>query len=108
MTIELRMVLDERKDGSTIGGEIRNHIGLADDELSVQYVVIGIVAVVDDEGEIHHHSCGVALAVGAGVRLIGRHTVVDKKLVVVVTVHDETSACAFDGGGDIFPSAHKP
>ena len=108
MTVELRMVLDERKDGSTIGGEIRNHIGLADDELSVQDVIISVVAVVDDEGKIHHHSCSVALAVGAGVGFVGWHAVVDKKLVVVVAVHDETSACAFDGGGDILPFAHKP
>jgi len=63
---------------------------------------------VDDKGEIYHHTRGVALAVGAGIGLIGRHTVVGKKLIVAIAVDDDASAGAFKWWGDIIPTTHKP
>ena len=102
------MILDERENRSAICREIRYHVGLTDDELSIQDVVVGVVAMVDDKGEVNHHTGGVALAVGAGIGFIGRHTVVGKKLVVTIAVDDDTTAGALKRRGDIFPTAHKP
>ena len=105
------MVLDERIDWNAVGGEIGNHVGIAYDDLSVQDAVIGVVAAVDDKGEIHHHARGVAVAVGAGVGIVGRHTVVGGKSVLDVVgigpaKHDDASAGAFHFGGDVFPAAN--
>ena len=101
------MVLAEREYCGAVGGETGDHVRLADDDLSVQDVVVGVVAMVDDKGELDHEACGVALAVGAGVRLIGRQAVVGQKLRVAVTVDDDASAGAFHLGGDVKPSAHE-
>ena len=64
------MVLDEGENRGAVRGKIRNHIRLSDDDLSVQNVIIGVVAAVDDEGEIHHKACRVALVVGASIGLV--------------------------------------
>ena len=102
------MILDERENRSAICWEIWHHVGLADDKLSIQDVVVSVVAMVDDEWGVCHHTGGVALAVGAGIGFIGRHTVVGKKLVVTIAVDDDTTAGALKRRGDIFPTAHKP
>lgn len=101
------MVLAERENRGAVGGETGDHVGLADDDLSVQDVIVGVVAMVDDKGELNHEASGVALAVGAGVRLVGRQAVVGQKLRVAVTVDDDASAGAFHLGGDVDPSAHE-
>jgi hypothetical protein len=60
---------------------------------------------VDDEREVHHQACGVALAVGAGVRLVWGHTVEGEKLVVAITVDEDAAAGAFQGRGKVLPAA---
>ena len=75
-----------------IGGETGNHVGFADDDLSIQDVIVSIVAVVDDKGEIHHHSRGVAMAVGAGIGFVGRHAVVGQELRFVHAIDDDATA----------------
>ena len=102
------MVLDERKNRGAVGGEIRYHVGLADEDLSVQDVIVCIVAVVDDERGVHHQACSVALAVGAGVRLVGWQSVVDEKLVVAVSVDDESAAGTFQRRYEVCPAADEP
>ena len=62
---------------------------------------------VNDKGEIHHHACGVAMAIGAGIGLVGRDAVVGQKLGVVHAVDDDASAGAFHVGSDIEPAADK-
>lgn len=100
------VILNERIDGDTSGREIRNHVKLfIDNDLSIQNVVICIVATVHDVGEIHHHACGVALAVGASVRLVGRQAIVGQKLVFALTVDDDASAGAFHFRSKVDPSA---
>ena len=101
------VVLDQGEYRSSVGGEVGNHVWLADDDLSIQDIVVCVVAMVDDKGEIHNHSRGVALTVGAGVRFVGRHTVVCQKLCVAHSVDDDASAGAFHVGGDVEPTAHE-
>ncbi len=101
--IIIGVVLNQRINHGAVGGEIGNHVGLSDDDLAVQDVVIGVVATVDDKGEVHHKSRRVALAVGAGIGFIGRHTVVGQKLVVVIAEDDDASAAAFNFTIDINP-----
>ena len=62
---------------------------------------------VNDKGEIHHHACGVALAIGAGIGLVGRDAVVGQKLGVVHAVDDDASAGAFHVGSDIEPATDE-
>ena len=62
---------------------------------------------------VHYHSGSVALAIGTGVGLIGWYPVVGSKRVVEIagvrSVEDnDATACAFDGWGDILPTAHEP
>ena len=94
MPIILRMVLDERIHGHPLSGEVRNHIGLGDDDLSVQDVVVGVVAVVDYKGEVDYEACRVALAVSAGIGLVGWQTVVGEEFVLALAIDDDASACA--------------
>jgi len=101
------VVLYQRIHHGAIGGETWNHVGLADDELSIQNVIIGIVAAVEDKGKFYNHSRGVSLTVGAGVRLVGRHSVVGQKLSVALSVDDDAPAGAFHIGGDIEPAADE-
>ena len=101
------MVLYQWIHGRAIGGEAGNHVGLADDNLSIQDVVVGIVAAVDDKGEIYNHSCGGAMAVGAGVGFVGRHAVVGHKLRVAHAVDDDATAGAFHVGGYVKPTAYE-
>ena len=89
------MVLDEGENRSAIRGEIRNHVRLSDDDLPVQYVIVGVVATVDDEREVHHQTRGVALAVGAGIWLVGRESVVGQELRFALAVDNDASAGAF-------------
>ena len=95
ITIERGVVLYQRINHSAIGGEIGNHVRFADDDLSVQDVVVGVVAAVDDKREIHHKSGGVALAVGAGIGLVGWYAIIGQKLSVTLSVNDNASAGAF-------------
>ena len=47
------------------------------------------------------------MAVGAGVRFVGRYPVVGKEFGVAHAVDDNASACAFDVRGDVSPSAYE-
>ena len=94
MSVVLRVVLDERVNHLLIGFENGNHVG-ADDDLTIQNVVVGIVAAIHHEGKVDHKACGVALAVGAGVRCVGWQAVVSEKLVLALAVDDDATACAF-------------
>ena len=107
MPIILGVVLDERIHGYTLCGEVGNHVWLGNDDLSVQDVVVSVVASVNHKGEVDHKARRVALAIGAGVRLVGRQAVVSEKLVVVLAVNDDTSACAFHLGGEVNPTADE-
>lgn len=88
------MVLDERIHGHALGGEVGNHIGLGDDDLSVQDVVVGVIAVVDYKGEVDYEACRVSFAVGAGIGLVGWQTVVGEEFVLALAIDDDASACA--------------
>lgn len=94
-TIESGVILNQRINHGAIGGEIGNHVGLADDDLSVQDVVVGIVAMVNHVWEFDHKARGVALAVGAGVGLVRRQAVVGEEFVLALAVDDDASARAF-------------
>ena len=79
--------------------------------MSVQDVVIGVVAAVDDKGKFHDHSGGVAMAVGASVGFVGRHAVVGSEGVVKIVgvgpvENDDATACAFHLGSDVFPTTN--
>ena len=97
----------QRINHGAVGGKIGNHVGLADDDLPVEDVVVGVVAAVHHKGEVHHKSRRVALTVGAGIGLVGRYAVVSQKLVVAHAVDDDASAGAFHIGGDVDPSAYE-
>ena len=99
------MILDERENRSAICWEIWHHIGLADDKLSIQDVVVSVVAMVDDKGEVDHESCRVALAVRTGIGFVGWQTVVGKKFVLALAVDDDAPAGALHLRGDVNPTA---
>ena len=107
MPIILRVVLDERIHGTTVGGEVGNHIRLGHDDLSVQYVVVGVVAMVHHKGEVHHESGRVAFVIGAGVGLVGGQAVVGEEFVLTLTVDDDSPAGAFHLRGEVYPSADE-
>ena len=108
------VVFDERIHYRTVGGEVGNHAKLfVDDDLSVQDVVVGVVAVVDHPATVDDQPRGVALAVGAGIGRVGWHPVVGDKLVVEIVgvrrmENNDASTRAFNGSDDVFPAAHKP
>ena len=102
-----RVVLYQRIDHGAVGGEIGNHVGLADDDLSVEDVVVGVVAAVHHKGEVDHHSRCMALAVGAGIGCIGWHPVKGKELRVALPINDDASAGAFHVRSDVDPSAYR-
>ena len=98
-------------DRCAIGGKTGYHVGIADDNLSVQDVIISVVAVINDKWKFHHHSCSVALAVGAGIGFVGRHTVVRSECIFhIVSIgpaeNNDTTAGAFHFGSDVFPSTY--
>lgn len=101
------MVLNQRINHGAVGGEVGNHVRLSDDELPVQDVVVGIIAAIDDEREVHHKTSGIAVAVGAGIGLVGRHAVVSQELGIALPIDDNTSAGAFHLRGDVKPAADE-
>ncbi len=102
------MVLHQREDDGAIGREVGHHVEfLADDDLSVEDVVVSVVAMVDHIREFNHQTCRVALAVGAGIGVVGRDAVIGKKLVVAQFVDDDASTGALDVGRQVEPSADE-
>lgn len=101
------MVLYERVNRGAVGGKTGYFVGLGNDDLSVKDVVIGVVAMVDDERKIYHKAGSAAITIGAGIGLVGRKTVVGQKLRVALTVDDDASAGALHVGSDVEPSAHE-
>ena len=101
------MVLYERVNHCAVGGKTGYFVGFGNDDLSVKDVVIGIVAMVDNEREIDHKTAGGAMAVGAGIGLVGRNAVVGQKLRVALTVDDDAPTGALHVGSDIEPPAHE-
>ena len=94
------MVLDEREHRGAVGREIRNHVGRGNKDLSVQDVVISIVAFVDNPSAVHHQTRGVALAVGAGVGFVGWHTVIGNEFIGIGfrgVKNDDAPTGAFHG-----------
>ena len=76
VSVESGAVLNQGINHCAIGRKVRNHVRLSNVELPVQYAIVGIVAAVDDKWKINHKSGGVALAVGAGIGLVGGHAVI--------------------------------
>ena len=108
VAVERRVVLDQGIDGGAVDREVGHHVEVfADDDLSVEDVVVGVVAMVDHVGEIDHQARSVALAVGAGVGVVGRDAVVGQELVVAQFVYDDAAAGAFDVGRQVEPAADK-
>ncbi len=105
LPVVLRVVLDERINHVGIGLENGNHVGFGDDDLPVQDVVVGVVAAVDDKGEVDHEARGIALAVGAGIGKVGRQAVVGEEFVLALAVNDDASARAFHLRGKVDPTA---
>ena len=102
------MILHQGENNGAIGGKVGNHVKVvADDELAVQDVVIGVVAMVDHIRELDYQTRSVALLVGTGVWVVRRDAVVGQKFVVVEFVYDDASACAFDIGCQVKPSANE-
>ena len=106
-SVESGVVLNQRINHRAISGKIGNHVWFTDNELAVQDVVVGVVASVDNEREVHHKTGGVALTVGAGIGFVGWHSVVSQKLRVALPVNDDASAGAFHIGGDVKPAADE-
>ncbi len=107
MPIILGVILDKWIHRHAFSREIWDHVRLGNDDLSVQYVVVGVVATIHHKGEVDHKACRVALAVGAGVRFIGWKTVVGEKFILAQTVNDDTSASAFYLGSEVYPAADE-
>ena len=107
MPVILGVVLDERIHGNAVGGEVGHHIRLSHDDLSVQYVVVGVVAMVHYKREVHHKACCVALSICTGVRLIWGKTVVGEEFVLTLAIDDDSSAGAFHLRGEVNPSADE-
>ena len=66
---------------------------------------------VDDKGEVNHEACRVALAVGAGIRLVRGQTVVGNESIFHVfgigpAENNNASAGTFYIGSDVFPSSN--
>lgn len=80
---------------------------IALEDVPVDNVVLDVVAVVNDKGEIDHQSGAVALAVAAGVGVVGRQTVVGPELVLVKPIDDDASAGALWVRGVVFVAAHR-
>lgn len=78
------------------------------EEVAVDDVVLDVVAVVHHKGEIDDQSGAFFLAVAAGVRLVGRQTVIRPELGLREAIHDEASAGAALVGGEIHETAHRP
>ena len=57
--------------------------------------------------KINYKSGSVAVAVGAGIWLVGRHTVVGQKLCVVHAVDNDASAGAFHICRDVEPTTDE-
>ena len=89
------MVLYEWINRCAVGGEIGNLVGFSDDDLSVEDVVVGVVATVDDEGEVDHKAGRLALVVGTGVGFVRRYAVIGQKLRVALTIDNDATAGAF-------------
>ena len=106
MSVELRVILNERVNHLLIGLENGNHVR-ADDDLTIQNVVVGIVAAVHHEGKVDHEASGVALAIGAGIRVVWGQTVIGQKLRLALSIDDDTAACAFNVGSEINPFADE-
>ena len=70
MSVELRVILNERVNHLLIGLEYGNLVRFGDENLPVQDIVIGIVAAVHHEGKVDHKACGVAVAVGACIGVV--------------------------------------
>ena len=101
------MVLYQGIHHRAIGGEIRNLIWSGNDDLPIQNIIIGVVASVDHKGEVHHQTGRVAVAVGAGIGLVGRKAVVGKKLVGALSVYYDASTGDLDFRGDVKPITYK-
>ena len=102
------MVLYQRIHYCAVSGEAGHHVKVVvDDDLSVQDVVVGVVAMIHPVGELDHEACGVSISIGAGVRFVGRDTVVGQKLRVALPIDNDASAGAFNVGGDIEPAADE-
>lgn len=101
------MVLNEGINCRAISGETGYLVGFGNDDLSVEDVVIGVVAMVDNEWEVNHKAGGAAMAVGAGVGLVGRNAVISQKLRLALTVDNDAAAGAFHIGSDVEPTAHE-
>ena len=61
---------------------------------------------VDHKGEVDHEACRVALAVGAGVRLVGWQAVVCEEFVLALAVDDDATACALHLRGEVNPATN--
>jgi len=102
------VVLNERIHHCALGGELGDHVKrFVDNDLSVQDVVVGIVAVVDHIRKFDHEACRVALAVGAGIGFVGGEAVVGEKFILALAVDDDASARTLHFGGDVNPAADE-
>ena len=102
-----RVVLYQRVHYRACGGEIGNLIGFSNNKLSVQDIVIGIIASVDDKREIHHQSCCVALTVGTRIRFVGRDAVIGQKFCFSLAIYDKTAAGALNVWCNIKPTTDE-
>ena len=62
------------------------------EKVAIDDVVLDVVAVIDHEGEIDYQTGAFALAVAAGIRLVGRQAVIDPELGLVEPIHDQSPA----------------
>ena len=89
------VVLDERVN-EFIVDKTWNHVVLfVDDDFTVQDIVVGVVAMVNDKGKLNDQTGGVALAVGAGIGVVRRDAVVGQEFVLRHAIDDDATACAF-------------
>ena len=99
------VVLDKRINGYASSWEVGNHVGLSHDDLSIQNVIVSIVATVHNKGKIYNQSRCVAVAVSAGIWLVGWQAVVGQKLRVALTIDDDTPTGAFHFRSKVNPAA---
>ena len=106
MSVELRVILNERVNHALVGLENGNHVR-ADDDLTIQNVVVGIVAAIHHKGKVDHKACGVTVAVGACIGVVWGQTVIGQKLRLALSIDNDTAACAFNVGSEINPFADE-
>ena len=88
------MVLDEGIDALSL------------EDVTINNIVFDVVAIVQHKRQINDQSGAVAIAVAAGIGVIGRQTVISPEFVLIQPVNNDAATGAHRVGGVILESSH--